>query len=57
MQTQHIIQYFSHLGLWICIVFAYFFMRGLLGIFYDIASWAVVKLDGPDNEGDPNPPR
>ncbi len=54
MQTQHIIQYFSHLGLWICIVLAYFFMRGLLGISYEIASWAVAKLDGPgpDNEGD-----
>jgi hypothetical protein len=59
MQTQHIIQHFSHLvlGLCICTGISYIFMRGFLGVTYELANWAVTKLNGPDNERDPNPPR
>jgi len=36
----------------LCLVVAYIFMRGLLGVSYEAASWAVKKFDGPDNEGE-----
>jgi hypothetical protein len=41
----------------LCIVIAYIFVRGLLGVMYEIASWAVTKFDGPDNEENSNPPQ
>jgi len=31
--------------LFACVGVAYFFMRGLLGVFYEIASWAVKVID------------
>ena len=34
-------------GIPLCVGFVYIFVRGLLGVLYEIASWAVVKLNGP----------
>ncbi len=31
-----------------CIGISYFFMRGLLGVLYEIADWTVKKLDSSD---------
>jgi len=31
--------------LFVCTGFAYIFMRGLLGVFYEVASWVVTVLD------------
>jgi hypothetical protein len=42
----------SPLSIPLCIVFVYIFIRGLLGIFYEVASWTVKILNGPDNEGE-----
>jgi len=50
MNFHQILRSFRELLL--CIGVAYIFMRGLLGVFYEVASWVVKKLDGPDNEKD-----
>ena len=31
--------------LFVCTGFAYIFMRGLLGVFYEVTSWVVTVLD------------
>ncbi len=41
----------GNLGL--CVAVAYFFMRGLLGVSYEVANWVFKKLDGLDDEKEP----
>ncbi len=42
----------SAVVLGICLLVAYIFVRGLLGVMYELASLIVRILNGPDNEGE-----
>jgi len=49
--------FLSAIKLGLCILVAYIFVRGCLGVMYEAADWAIRVLDGSDNKKDSSPPQ